>query len=56
MPYCLSCGKLRDLNGGFCAQCSIDFAVRKKMDARADKRRIMREIAKAKRGESNGKP
>lgn len=56
MPYCLMCGKLRDTSGGICAQCSADRAVRLKMEAKADYRRIMRDIAKAKRGEGHGKP
>lgn len=56
MPYCLMCGKLRDTSGGICAQCSADRAVRSKMEAKADYRRIMRDIAKAKRGERHGKP
>lgn len=56
MGYCLSCGKLRDLEGAFCRQCNLDFSVRRKKEAEADKRRIMRNIAAAKRGERYGKP
>lgn len=55
MGYCLSCGKLRDLNGAFCRQCALDFDVRRKKEAEADKRRIMRNIARDKRGDSDGK-
>ena len=54
MGYCASCGKLRDLNGAFCRQCNLDFGVRRKMEAKADRRRIMRNIARDKRGESHG--
>ena len=56
MPYCLSCGKLRPTEGGFCRQCNLDFGVRRKMEAKADKRRIMRNIAAEKRGASDGEP
>lgn len=55
MPYCLACGKLRDLYGGLCRQCATDMNVRKKSEAQAHKARIMRSIAKDKRGEPNGK-
>ena len=46
MPYCLSCGKLRDTRGGFCRQCAADMAVRRKADAQTDKVRILRGIAR----------
>ena len=55
MPYCLACGKLRDTNGGFCRQCAADMNVRKKSEAQYDKAKIMRNLAREKRGETNGK-
>lgn len=33
MPYCLSCGKLRDTKNGFCLQCRSDMALRATADA-----------------------
>ena len=46
MPYCLSCGRLRDTDGGFCRECCTDFNVRRNMEARADYRKIMRNVAR----------
>ena len=46
MPYCLSCGRLRDTSGGYCKQCCMDFNVRRKMEAKSDYRRIMRGVAR----------
>lgn len=33
MPYCLSCGKLRDAEYGLCLQCRVDEALRKTVAA-----------------------
>lgn len=44
MPYCLSCGKLRDTIGGFCQQCRIDAATRKSTEAKCDRIRILKEV------------
>ena len=44
MGYCLSCGKLRDLIGGFCQQCRMDIATRKSADAKLDRIRILKEV------------
>ena len=46
MPYCLSCGRLRDTEGGFCRECCTDFNVRRTMEAKSDYRRIMRNVAR----------
>ena len=46
MPYCLSCGRLRDTDGGFCRECCTDFNVRRTMEAKSDYRRIMRNVAR----------
>lgn len=53
MPYCLSCGRLRDTNGGYCRECCTDFNVRRTMEARSDYRRIMRNEAREKRLEKS---
>ena len=46
MPYCLSCGRLRDTDGGFCRECCTDFNVRRTMEAKSDYRKIMRNVAR----------
>ena len=38
--YCLSCGMLRDIDGGACRQCREDEAVRKSADAKAEAAKI----------------
>ena len=30
MPYCLTCGRLSETEGGMCKQCRADFAVSRK--------------------------
>ena len=48
MPYCLSCGMLRDTKGGFCDQCRADMGQRKTAEAKCERVRILREINRSK--------
>lgn len=43
MPYCLSCGKLRQTSGGFCQQCRTDMAHRKSAEAKLNRVRVLQE-------------
>ena len=56
MPYCLSCGKLRATGGGLCRECRDDMAVRKKSEAQSHRAKVMRDLARERRGDENGQP
>lgn len=47
VPYCLSCGRLRDFKGAFCYQCMADEAKRKEPDRKIRQARIKREYERA---------
>lgn len=49
--YCLSCGRLRELNGGLCGECRADEAVRE-ASRRSD--RIARTVARWRREADHG--
>lgn len=51
VPYCFSCGRLRDTSGGLCRQCSLDEQARRNNAARNEHVRIMLGIRKAAAGE-----
>lgn len=47
MPYCLSCGRLRDFKGAFCPQCMADEAKRTEPDRKIRQARKDRERERA---------
>ena len=54
MPYCLSCGRLRDTEGGFCRQCRIDMATRRSADVKLEHVRILKEINRNRAADGGG--
>lgn len=47
MPYCASCGRLRETSGGFCAECKVDEYVKGMPDRKIRRLREQREHDRA---------